>query len=109
MDKKEYVLVHPLTGEIRSIKNGFSWTCLLWSWFFGIPLFIRKLYIWGVVMIVLQFSYISGEDGSNAFMGLVILVLSVVLGFKGNEWAVKGYLAKGWTLATNIHIQSNSY
>lgn len=106
MDKKEYVLVHPLTGEIRSIKNGFSWTCLLWSWFFGIPLFIRKLYIWGVVMIVLQFSSFPDESG---VIGLVMLVLSVVLGFKGNEWAVKRYLAKGWTLATNIHIESNSY
>ena len=109
MDKKEYVLVHPLTGEIRSIKNGFSWTCLLWSWFFGIPLFIRKLYIWGVVMIVLQFLYISGEPGSGGYIAFVILVLSVVLGFKANKWAVKRYLDKGWTLATDIHIQSNSY
>lgn len=37
------------TNETKEVKVGFSWTLFFFSGFFGIPLFLRKLYRWGGV------------------------------------------------------------
>jgi uncharacterized membrane protein len=35
------------TGEIVKVKLGWSWTLFFFSSVFGIPLFLRKLNVWG--------------------------------------------------------------
>lgn len=41
-----------LTGEMKQVKIGFSWILFFFPGFFGIPLFMRKLTGWGIVMLV---------------------------------------------------------
>jgi hypothetical protein len=42
---------NPTTGEIKSVKVGWSWLLLFLSGVFGIPLFMRKLTMWGFVFL----------------------------------------------------------
>ena len=44
---------NPKIGEIKEVKVGFSWILFLFSGFFGLPLFLRKLYVWGGVFLAL--------------------------------------------------------
>ena len=42
-------LKNTTTGEVVQIKVGWSWTLFFFSPFLGIPLFLRKLHVWGGV------------------------------------------------------------
>ncbi len=46
-------LQNPKTGEIKDIKFGFDWVTFIFAGFLGIPLFLRKLWLWGGVMVAL--------------------------------------------------------
>lgn len=96
---------NPVTGEIKKIKVGWSWTLLFSSIFFGIPLFLRKLHVWGAVFFSLQLAFRSIEgsipktESSSIFTLYVIifLVLSIWMALKGNKMTAKAYLEQGWT------------
>ena len=49
----QVVMKNPRTGQLRDVKIGWSWTLFLFSHFFGLPLFLRKLNMWGCVFLVL--------------------------------------------------------
>jgi hypothetical protein len=104
-------LKNPNTGEIRQVKVGFSWTLLLFSGFFGIPLFFRGLPGWGLLMLVLSLSHpvvaalhpllgISWTDlgAVQGIIGAIQLALCIYLGFNGNKLTAKDYLREGWTV-----------
>ena len=42
---------NPKTGEVKEVKVGWSWTLFLFSCFFGLPLFLRKLNLWGGICV----------------------------------------------------------
>jgi hypothetical protein len=58
IQKKYIQLFNPITGEIKEIKLGWSWTCFFFSSTFGIPLFLRDLNVWGALMTCISFSII---------------------------------------------------
>lgn len=96
---------NPKTGEIKTVKVGFSWTLLLFSGFFGIPLFLRKLNTWGGISLGLCFINIllsasNSHAAAAASIGpnLVSLGLSIWMGIKGNELTAKNYIESGWEL-----------
>lgn len=97
---------NPDTDQIKQVKVGFSWTLLLFSGFFGLPLFMRRVYPWAWGMLALALAHgfvgtmIPGVDrGSVQFMlGVLQFALQVYLGFNGNKITAKHYLKKGWTL-----------
>ena len=54
------ILINQRSGEHKYVKVGFSWALLLFSGFLGIPLFVRRLYVWGGVFLALWVLYIFG-------------------------------------------------
>lgn len=96
---------HKDSGEVKSVKVGWSWTLFLFSGFFGLPLFLRKLYIWGAVFLVLWVvnfiaPYLAPTPEEAAivtfFMFAIFLGLQIWLGIKGNEMTAKNYLESGY-------------
>ena len=86
---------NPKTGEIKKIELGFSWTLFAFS-FCGIPLFVRKLNVWGAVFIFLWFLNFLIP---NLIVALVSVGLQIWVAFKGNELTAKNYLEHGWEFA----------
>lgn len=108
---------NPKTGEIKDIKVGWSWILFLFSGFFGLPLFLRKLYVWGFFFFALLFyELFSGINLSLIFISQIQnleyfetlstianissfatwLGLLIWFGIKGNEMTAKNYLELGW-------------
>src|ERR1700735_5645432 len=93
---------NPKTGEVKHVKCGWSWTLFFWSGFFGLPLFLRKLNIWGVVLLVLVLvdlligPFGMDSSGLQTIFYFVFLGLDFWLGLKGNEMTAKNYLEHDW-------------
>ena len=104
------------TGEIKSIKVGWSWTLFFFS-SIGIPLFMRKLYVWGALILffwTLDFGIRVWEmslanDGQtdlyqvadmlgNCF-NVLLGIIGIFLAIKGNSMTGKNYLENGWVFA----------
>jgi hypothetical protein len=122
-------LKNPKTGKLKSMKIGFSWTLLLFSLFFGIPLFLKRLYLLGVIsLLIFLSSFIIPDfsisqslfpivnawyehksvtvDGAHInyllmtmFFAGVELTLSIIFGFIGNKLSAKKYIKDGWVFA----------
>lgn len=102
------VLKDGASGKTKGIKVGWSWTLFLFSGFWGIPLFMRKLYLWACVFIALwvvqvyaQLLKLSPIDGVVVFgaLSIVIFGLAIYIGIKGNELTARKYLTRGWKFA----------
>ncbi len=95
-------LQDPVSGQIRRIKVGFSWTLLFFASWFGVPLLSRGLFGLGLAFVALcLIGMIAGhlELASITLSALALqLVGSIWLGVKGNEITAKHYLSKGWRL-----------
>ena len=93
---------NPKTGELKEVKVGWSWTLFLFSGFFGLPLFLRKLHIWGGIFLALWILNVAVtvvcNEGAPAEYGmlLIFLGLEIFIGIKGNEYTAKNYLELGW-------------
>lgn len=99
---------NPRTGELKQVKIGWSWTLFFFSGFFGVPLFLRKLYGWGGVCLAMcvisLFSAIMSAEEElfavvNALISIAMLVIEIYLAIKGNEITAKNYLDHGWVFA----------
>lgn len=91
---------NPATGEIKTVKVGFSWTLFFFGFIFGLPCFIRGLTTWGVIMAAVSVLYYATIATPIVFFLMVpMLALDIYLGVKGNELTAKSYLAKGWQFA----------
>jgi len=72
-----------------------------------IPLFVRRLYIWGFFCLTLWIvnliaPAIVGNDESTLVKIVMLLIMSafqIWFGLKGNEMTAKNYLEQGWQLA----------
>ena len=96
---------NPATGELKRIKIGFSWVLFLFSTFLGIPLFLRKLYMLGALMVGWNLLELLGTPSDPQLAGAYVLIqvvtqlgLMIWLGLKGNEYTAKNYLERGWQL-----------
>lgn len=87
------------TGEVKPVKFGWSWTLFLFSIFFGIPLFMRKLYLWGSIWFIISTIAIIDEfNNPNDASPITLLQigLSIFFAIKGNEITAKKLLRSGW-------------
>lgn len=95
---------NPKTGEIKEVKVGWSWTLFLFSGFFGLPLFLRRLHVWGAIFLALWVvnlvapAIVPGDEGTviAVILSFVSLGLGIFIAIKGNEMTAKNYLESGW-------------
>ncbi len=101
-------LVNQRSGEHKSVKVGFSWGLFFFAGTLGIPLFMRRLYVWGAVFLVLWILYIFGPvvlpdtahyAGTYLSLCLIGLALQVWMAVKGNEMTAKNLLENGWSFS----------
>lgn len=101
--------IHPVTGEKRQVKIGWSWTLFFFGTFFGIPFFIRKMYSWAILMCLLLISYLttvflsieSRADEANLYLTLFQFALFGLQGYflvDGNKMTAKYYLNQGFRI-----------
>jgi hypothetical protein len=106
---------NPKTGELKSVKVGWSWTLFLFSGFLGFPLFLRGLNVWGGVFLALWivnllFAAIGDSDqasGAAILFTFIFLGLAIWAAIKGNELTAKNYLEKGWNFTDPDSAQTN--
>lgn len=88
---------NPSTGESKTIDIGFSWTLLFFSGVMGIPLFLRKLHVWGTVMLIIWAVVNLLLPFSMSVLILPIWMgLTIYLGAVGNKLTAINYLKLGW-------------
>jgi len=91
---------NPKTGEIKEVKVGFSFILFFFSGWFGIPLFLRKLHVWGGIFLALWITQAIlealAEEIFAVFLMIVMIGLAIFLGVKGNEMTAKNYLENDW-------------
>jgi len=98
---------NPASGEYKEVKVGWSWTLFFFAGFFGLPLFLRRLYVWGSVYLVISVvSVLSGYLGENEMilwgntgLSLICIGLNIFLAIKGNEMTAKNFLEQGWVFS----------
>lgn len=117
-------LVHEASGLKQEVKLGFSWTVFFLGFFFGIPLFLRRLIAPGIIMCALMFVHyllmfqaryveimgetyfflfgaqVSLEDMGLWFLAYAVIGLSIqaYFGAKANQWFVRQLLQDGYRL-----------
>lgn len=111
-------MISPDNDETKEMPFGFSLQFLLFSNLFGLPLFFKRMWGWAWLMFFLStaqfylffmrlsailsamkvqdYYAVPESDPMDTVLTLALFVLAVLLAFKGNEWAVKGLLKKGW-------------
>ncbi len=116
-DTMKIMLHNPRTGALKSIKVGFSWTLLLFSSFFGVPLFMRGLYGWAIFFLVkpivstfifygMHFPTKDADTAATVLSWIIELGLALFIAIKGNKFTALNMLGKGWTFASPDAIET---
>ncbi len=93
---------NPKTGEVKQVKVGWSWTLFLFSGLFGLPLFLRRLQMWGWMFLALWAVDVVGSSVAPVISVTTVpifLGLNIFMGVKGNELTGKNLLELGWVFA----------
>lgn len=96
-----FTFTNPQTGEVRSVKQGFSWTLFFFTPFYGIPLFIRGLHLHGAIVALLGAValFSPGFSALVPLAGLGLIAAMILYGIKGNELTMQNLSSKGWVRA----------
>ena len=92
-------LKNTTTGEVVQIKVGWSWTLFFFSPFLGIPLFMRKLHVWGGVFFgfnAFHFVLLNIDPISFVLFQLIFVGMIIWIAIKGNEMTAKNLLERGY-------------
>ena len=87
---------NPHTGELKQIKDGFSWTSFLFWDCLGIPLFLRGLTGYGIFGLVFGIVTILLPPEAMVALLIVSLVVGAWLGSIANPEHEKALLREGW-------------
>lgn len=121
-------IYNPETDERMALRIGFNIPFFLFSGLYGIPLFLKGMWKWGLLLLglsvtgdcfrfqkmqqlanVTSFADMLGFNPDNPAETAVtvsVLILSVVLGIKGNEWRGREMLSKGWRFVDPQHAMA---
>lgn len=88
------------TGEVRTVKVGWSWTLFGFATTLGIPFFVRRLYLWGAAFASVWLVYVLLNGLAAPYQKVMLFIgvflLNIWMGIKGNEITAKHYLAQGF-------------
>jgi hypothetical protein len=98
------------SDQIHMASIGFSWSLFLFSGILGIPCFIKNLYGYGFVFLIIDIvsivsNYNMMNNSTNVNMTLLFLIgssvvsfiLSILMGINGNKLSIKSYLSEGYS------------
>jgi hypothetical protein len=96
----------PRTGKLMRVPAGFAWSLFLFSGLLGVPLFARRLHLWGAVILGLWIAdllaslVVAGRVATvtQSLLFAAFLAVQLWLGFKGNEITARSCLERGWTV-----------
>lgn len=114
-------MISPENDETKQMPFGFNFQFLVFSGLFGLPLFFKRMWGWAWLMFSLStvqfylfikhlseilsamkvqdYYALPQNDSADAALTFLLFLLAVLLAVKGNEWAVRGLLKKGWRFA----------
>ena len=104
------VFKHPTQGY-EAVKCGFSWPAFFFTWIWA---FVKKLWLHGVMFIILTFILTffetvfdnEGMIGISLAFSVLSLVLFFVFGFKGNEWRSNWLQKRGYSYIKTLEASS---
>ena len=88
--KQFSIFQHPTLGY-EAVKNGWSWPAFLFTWIWA---FVKRLFLIGWLVLLLVMALSSVPIPEAWFVGQ--LIISIVMGAKGNELRVKRLRASGF-------------
>lgn len=91
-------LSQPATGKTARVKVGWSWTTLFFAPV-GVPLFLRRMYVWGAGMILLSLAGLVFSIATEKPAGALTLLPSIYLAAVANRRHAKKLIADGWQVA----------
>ena len=105
---KQYKVFRHPSGSTEAVKQGWSWPASLFS-FFWAP--FKNLWVLGVggLVATVALGYLAAvATDANAvasFMNLVLAVISVVFGAKGNAWREANLIKRGYELVGTVFAE----
>ena len=90
MNQNYSILQHPTLGH-EAVKNGWSWPAFLFTWMWA---FVKRLFLIGWIVLLLWMALSSVPIPEAWFVGQ--LIISIVMGAKGNELRGKRLRASGY-------------
>ena len=98
------------TGERKTLKTGPSVVLFFFSNFFGIPLFLRKLYLWAWIAVAIDLVaflnafFVPDGDAERLVTNIInigALAFCAYLSSSGNALTLKNYQKNGWVIASD--------
>lgn len=109
--------VHHGQKDIKSVKNSFDWPAFFSPFIFGIPHLIRKVWVIGGILFVLNvLSFFVTPAGASEEDMMVIAVMALLidtgigiwLGKNGRSQFAKSLLSQGYEFAHPEHEQTKA-
>lgn len=96
---KQYaVFQHPTSGY-EAVKNGWSWPAFFFTWIWA---FVKRLWLVGVI--VFLFGILASSIPEAWLVGE--LIISIVMGVKGNELRVKRLSDSGYEQVATVEART---
>ena len=96
--KQFSILQHPALG-LEAVKNGWSWPAFFFTWIWA---FVKRLWLIGVI--VFLFGILASSIPEAWLVGE--LIISIVMGVKGNELRVKRFLESGYEQVATVQART---
>lgn len=96
--KKFSIFQHPTSGY-DVVKNGWSWPAFFFTWIWA---FVKKLWLIGVI--VFLFGILASSIPEAWLLGEVLI--SIVMGVKGNELRVKRLADAGYEQVATVEART---
>ena len=96
--KKFAIFQHPTLG-LEAVKNGWSWPAFFFTWIWA---FAKKLWLIGVI--VFLFGILASSIPEAWLVGE--LIISIVMGVKGNELRVKRLRDAGYEAVATVEART---